>query len=282
MRAARWIGNRVDPWSWARIQYVRLGPFIRERRSRSRYTLLGEAQLRAARRSETVFVFGSGASLNELQPREWDHVARHDTLGFNYFIRQRFVRLDYHMVGEIATGSDTDRARWTSAIAEYAALLNDNPLHERTILGLQSGWMAYQSNRLVASGLLRPGSRIFRYRRISRGVYRPPTRSLSEGLVHGSGAVVACVNFAYLMGWREIVLAGVDLYDSRYFWLPPDQARPDLAEAGRSDPDRRHSTAEQLVPFLEKWHRLMAAESVRLSVYGSRSLLARVLPVYSP
>ena len=30
------------------------------------------------------------------------------------------------------------------------------------------------------------------------------------------------VNVAYCLGWKHIVLVGVDLYDSRYFYLPQD------------------------------------------------------------
>ncbi len=37
------------------------------------------------------------------------------------------------------------------------------------------------------------------------------------------GTLVDAVNVAYCLGWKEIVLVGIDLYDSRYYWLPPDK-----------------------------------------------------------
>ena len=40
-----------------------------------------------------------------------------------------------------------------------------------------------------------------------------------EGLRHVGGTLSDAVNAAACLGWTHIVLAGVDLYDSRYFWL---------------------------------------------------------------
>lgn len=278
-RAARYAWQRLQPALWS-LQYVRAGPWLRDRIGRSRLRLMSETELRDARRSDTGFVFGSGASLRELSASDWAHVARHGTVGFNYFIRQRWVRLDYHLVGEVATGDDLDRSRWLPALQEYVRLLEDNPCCAETILGLQEGWAAYQSNRLSGLGLLPATRRVFRYRKGARGILRPPARSLREGLVHGAGSVCVAVNLAYALGFRRIVLAGVDLYDSRYFWVEDDAPRPDLVALGRADPAATHSTASALVPYLGRWRELLSAEGVELTVLNPRSLLAEVLPVY--
>lgn len=279
-RAARLARSLSDPRGLLRIQRVRLPAFLAERRCRSRYRVLDEEALLRTRRSDRVFLFGGGSSLNAITPSAWEHIARHDTVGFSYFMRQHFVRADYHVVGEIATGNDTDRARWVPAIAEYADLITGNPLYAETVLLFQAGYLAYQSNRLAACGRLRPGTRVYRYRRISRGGYRPPSRLLQEGLVHGAGTLVGCVNFAFAMGWREIVIAGVDLYDSRYFWLPDDQPRPDMVEFRGITQEQPHPVAEALVPYLGGWREWLEREGVRLSVYNRHSLLAHVMPVY--
>ena len=67
------------------IQYVRLGPWLAAGRGRARLRWLDADALRATRRAETAFVFGCGASLNELTPAEWEHIAAGQTIGFNYF-----------------------------------------------------------------------------------------------------------------------------------------------------------------------------------------------------
>lgn len=280
-RAFRFVRRRADPRPWLRHQVVCAGPWWRERAARRQLALLDEEGLKKTVRSDTAFVFGSGASLRDLTPAEWAHIGRHDTIGFNYFIRQRFVRLDFHIVGEVATGDDTRREIWEPAVRQYAEIIESNPFCRDTIVGLQQGWRAHQSNRLIALGLVPPSRRVFRYRRIGRGVLRRPSPSLVAGLVHGAGSVCGAVNLAYAMGFRRIVLTGIDLYDSRYFWLNSDEARGDLVELGRPDPSARHPTASSLIRYLGAWRAQMQREGVELTVYNPRSLLTETLPVYA-
>ena len=67
------------------------------------YRALTEEELRRTRKSDTVFIFGSGYSLNDIPPEQWREIERHDTLGFNWFVHQRFVRCDYQLIREICT-----------------------------------------------------------------------------------------------------------------------------------------------------------------------------------
>ena len=103
-----------------------------------------------------------------------------------------------------------------------------------------------------------------------------PSTSLKDGLVHVSATLEECVNFAFLMGWKAIVLAGVDLYDRRYFWLPPDQ--PGYGDTTTDIPHRTASTG--IVDSLGAWRDRFAAEGVQLFVHNPRSLLTSRLPVW--
>jgi len=252
---------------WCRTAPRCAAALVRNARGRRRYVELSEAELRATRTSDTVFIFGSGASLKEIGADEWRAIgATANTISFREFPRQSFVRADYHVTAEV---DDLD---------EYAARLRDNPLYARTVFVVQGGWPAFSGNNLIGRGLLRDGARVFRYRRVARGRLVPPSRAFRDGLVHGFGSVVGVVNFAYLMGWRTIVLAGVDMYDKRYFWLPADQMRP-YEKPGLSV-SSRFTGADDIVSMLARWRALFEAEGIGLFVYDSRSLLASALPVY--
>src|SRR6185295_13386474 len=70
-RVVRILKRRFGPrqvWRRLRVQYVRWGPYFGARRARSLYAILDEAALRATRRSDTAFLFGSGYSLNAIPP----------------------------------------------------------------------------------------------------------------------------------------------------------------------------------------------------------------------
>jgi hypothetical protein len=245
------------------------------------YTRLSETELLATRRSDTVFIFGSGYSINDVSAEEWDAFSKHDTFSFNWFPHQRWVRIDYHLIREVATSEMKDG--WMMTLQRYGELIRANPFYNETIFLVQGGWMATNGNRLLGRRLLPARARVFRFRNRARERYEPPSESFSRGLVHSAMTLGDCVNFAYLMGWRSIVLVGVDMYDHRYFWLDPDQPRDDI------DLPRRGLTvgdpfmgAKEIVRILGAWGELLSERGVRLEVFNARSLLAESLPVHRP
>jgi hypothetical protein len=212
-------------------------------------------------------VFGSGRSLTEIGPADWEKIAEFDTVGFSHFHRQRWIRADYHLVAEV------------SSVDETADSIAANPLYVDTIFGVMQGWIAEASNELVARRLLPSGARIFRWRRVGRGRMLPPGRSFADGFVHGTNSILDVVNFALVLGWRRIVIAGVDLYNKEYFWLPEGVARAD--EKPYLTAASRWEQADNVVETLALWRQLVEPEGIELFVHNPRSLLAGVLPVFS-
>ncbi len=271
---ARWNAALVDSWA-------------RDRLNRKRYAVLDEARVRAARRSERVFVFGGGASMNDISPDEWDAMAEHDTFGFNAFYWQQWIRVDFQLFRGGAYGSlhPSHRAE------ELAGALRANTLFADTIYLMQDDFLGHYANFVVGRRYLPAGARLFRYR-TAPGLGLP-TRSFAEGIRHAPGTLVDAVNCAYCLGWKEIVLVGIDLYDSRYYWLPPDKTLtydtatnsvvPGDVNAARGNRagDRHNTAAAGIVELMDEWTRALAAQGVRLSVYNPKSLLADVMPAFT-
>jgi hypothetical protein len=253
-----------------RVRFAAWRAFLRGRRT---YQLLSEGELKATRKADTVFIFGSGGSLNDITPDEWQRFAQADTLGFNWFVHQRFVRCDYHLVREICS-TDLDTKTWQREIRQYFDLIASNPLYARTVFLVQTGFRATNGNRALGLRLLPAAARVFLWR--SRRDLADPTRSFADGLTHGHSTLQECVNFAYLMGWRRIVLVGVDLYDRQYFWMPP--GAPLWSDSTTAE---AHRTAKGLIEALGRWRQQFGREGVELFVYNPRSLLTAVLPVWS-
>ncbi len=246
---------------------VQIAAWRADRRNRSRYPSLTADDLRRARKSDTVFICGGGASILDITPDEWARMAEHDIVSFRVFPHQRFVRVDYHVSGEI---DDVD---------EYAALINDNPLYDEALFLVQEGLSAHMGNRLIGERKLRHSAPLFRYRRYGRGRTIPFSRDLARGIVHGHGSVVGMVNIAYLLGWKRIVLVGIDLYDHRYFYLPPDETR--AGEKTGVSNDSVFVGANRIVEQIGEWSAALRSEGVQVCVQNSRSLLASKIPVFS-
>lgn len=261
---------RIDVWFFP----IRLRAWLAFARNVGRYRPLTEAELRRTRKSDTVFIFGSGYSLNEMGAAEWRAIERHDTLGFNWFVRQQFVRCDYQLVREIGP-TDLDDATWRRYLNDYFDLLRSNPRFSRAVLLIQTGFRATNGNRAIGLGLIPDESLVFLWRSIPND--DAPSLSFRRGLAHGQGTLSECINFALLMGWTTIVLVGVDLYDRRYFWLQRDEPRPDDPQI-----DRLHNTVlGGVVESVGRWRAQLEARGVRLFVYNPRSLLIDVLPVWT-
>jgi hypothetical protein len=234
---------------------------------RRAYRSLSADELRASRRSDTVFVFGSGRSLVDITPDEWARIAEHDTFSLREFPRQQFVRADYHMTGEV------------DFLDEYAQRIRDNPRYADTVFLVQGGWRGSHGNELIGRRLLLPGASVFRFRRTSRARYSPPSRRFDDGIVHGFNSIISATNLAILIGWRRIVLTGVDLYNKEYFWLPPGETR--TYEQPEITAESLFTSAHATIDLLRRWHDLLEPEGTELRVYNPRSLLAEHLGVFS-
>ncbi|MFP4320866.1 MAG: hypothetical protein ACLFTK_00280 [Anaerolineales bacterium] len=244
----------------------------------SHFTTLDQAAYQASRRSDTVFVFGSGWSLNEITPAGWAHIAQHNTFGFSMFVYQTWIRTDYHMLREMYVGRELDREFWYAYSQEFAQHFDTNPHFDQTIFLAQKGWRSLTVNRMLAHGMLSKPRRMVEFR-VKEGYDDSlPTLNLNEGIVHGAGSLSDAVNLAVIGGWRHIVLTGVDLYDARYFW---DDAYYNAESFGR-DSTATHSTVHWgILDEMRRWHDFLQGHGVHLWVYNPKSLLTDVLPIYA-
>jgi len=246
-------------------QLARLvGLYALDRAGRSAYRLLSEQELLATRTSDTAFVFGSGRSLVEITPAEWEAIGRCNTISLREFPRQQWVRADYHVTGEV------------DFLDEYAQRLRENPLYRHTVFVVQGGLRAERGNELIGRRLLPRGACVFRYRRTARWRDAPPSRS-PRRLVHAHNSIFDATNLAVALGFRRIVLAGADYYNKEYFWLPSGETRPYEYEGITAA--SLFTGAAAIVSLLGDWHDALAQEGVELSVWNPRSLLAERLPV---
>lgn len=267
---------RVAPADTAR--HVReAGPWRAARRALPGHTVVGAAHVEARRRSDVVFVFGSGGSLAELSEADWERISLHDTFGFNWFVRQEYVRCDVHLVRGVAD-STLDRRRVRSDIEEYFRLVSESPWFEGATVLLQHERRALAANTALLEGMIPRDRPLLPWRTFPGQL---PSDDLARGLAHGSSTLFDSINAAYLLGWSEIVLAGVDLYDRQYFWLEKGTARGLDAERGASATDPHSQVGHGVARQIGTWSTWLAGRGVRLSILNPRSLLAGVLPVHT-
>jgi hypothetical protein len=233
--------------------------------SRTRYQLINENQLKQLKTSNRVFILGSGYSTLQLTSQNWASVSEANTISFREFPRQNWVRADFHLTAEI------------DFIGEYGRRIANNPLYSQCAMVVQSGWTAHAGNLLLGLRILRKGTRVFRFRRTTNVNFLPSER-LDQGLAHYFNSVTDCVNLAFLLGYTEIILIGVDLNNKQYFWLPPEEKRtyekPGITATGP------FPNLKRVVQLFSDWRKFLNQRGVQIKVVNPQSALAEVLPIH--
>ena len=172
------------------------------------------------RRSDVVYILGSGPSINEISDRQWATIAEEDSIGFNLFFAHDFVPTFYHM--EFTPENYSLVAEIWRRKKQYPAgmPLLVNSMH----VDLHQSLGKYELSECTQFTVPRSASQygasnlnvllsIFRRRKAleERGFYS-----------HYRGSLDLIVSMMVLLGYRKIVLLGIDLVDLRYFFHDAD------------------------------------------------------------
>lgn len=258
------------------------------------------AALAADRRrsSDTVFILGSGASVADFGEADFAHMARHDSIGLNHWPLHDFV--PSYLLFEASTCAQRVSALLDSLqqrAAQYSDVpliidyrswcrfgtpLEDLPATLRDQVYLHAPWWLAS----IKPDHVRAGLKLWDH---------PWRRHLGDAwrLVHHRGGLATAVSFAYLAGYQQIVLAGVDLNDSRFFWEVDPERYKNAAVPPRTEQAGVHSSVDPglsikhhtlpmddyLALFAET---LLRPAGVTLYNLNPSSRLAGRLPLYRP
>lgn len=247
------------------------------------------------KRSETLFVLGSGGSIEELSAAQWRHVAAHDSIGFNFWLVHRYVptyfmfeaapsyALDRNDVMERLLAARAVDYRNVPIINNYRhwthlhRSVSQYPMEIRNHLYLHAPYYF----PVVGSQPLRACLRLWRLFLVSAG-----------GLIHHGSTLSSAIVFGVVAGYRRIVTLGVDLNNSEYFWERSPEAYTDVetprnVQSGgvHQTASRSHRDRKSFMP-IDAYLRILADEVLRpagvsLFVGSPNSMLANHFPVYA-
>jgi hypothetical protein len=238
--------------------------------------MLDTLKLSTLKASNTVFILGSGWSINEIPDHRWDVIVRHDTIGFNFWPVHPFVPRIF-VFENLSTSIQQDlyRAFFTTVqrrAQDYQHTVKiatePYPQSERQLLhelppgfreNLYVGYTAPVTARSEAE--LEAGIRFLR----SRGVFEPGDNL--EWLFKYGGSVIAMLSLAVRMNYQRIVLCGIDLGKQDYFYH--DRARyPNSADWEFAPRKDVHLTARRLPWMVPAQQVIQAFKKVVLDPAG--------------
>lgn len=246
-----------------------------------------ELDIRTVKRSDILFILASGSSINQIPSARWDAIARHDSIGFNFWPIHPFVPSMYMMEAipknsphgmfepfcRMAHQRAEDYAKVPKVVTELRNVLPElrfagseewvgplYALHSFPIAARTETEFAYGLSYLRSKGLFDAADRI--------SIVFKQASTLSS-----------LIALAIRMQYRTIVLCGVDLNHSEYFYqdpvLYPDNAS--LEFMPRQQPHLTNSRKPWLITIesviIEMKRQLLDPAGIQLYVENRSSAL---------
>src|ERR1022692_155376 len=279
-------------YSWDRVQ---LRARAEGARKRAGIPELDQVDLLQMKSSDTLFVLGSGPSINKISPERWQMIAGHDTLGFNFWLYHSFVPKFYFFESiEAPVSPEAFDSFLTLAgrrAAEYASTIKVAMEFHR--LGTQTFDhlpLAFKKNLYAAHKVEAPArneaelARALRYLQ-GRGDFR--VTGLISSLTKYASSLTSILVFALKLGYKRIVLCGIDLKTPDYFfqdrrfypesWEPPAEGRKERHDTDMPLTWRLPATRAVAVIKQE----LLDPAGIELYVEGADSALWPTLPAFT-
>lgn len=173
---------------------------------------------REVKSSDTLFILGSGSSINKLSEEHWKEIASADSIGLNFWLLHDFVPTFYQFEAprgerksffENKIRQNSDRYRDVKFIYKGT----DRDLIDHANIPDEILMNMYLSKKIPI-----PCENVTRLNRSLKFLAFLRFWRLTEGLLHARASLSTAVYFGLVMGYKKVVLLGVDLNTIEYFW----------------------------------------------------------------
>ena len=247
--------------------------------------------------SDSLFILAGGNTINQISDEQWEVIDKHDTVGLNRWPVHEFVPT-YH-VFEIPNNEHM-RELFLQLLEYRKSAYKDTPVIIKDISRTPEIYRSSDIKSRISGNLFL--SRDSAFLKIRAG--KEPQRQLLEWL-HSHGyftpggsfnllfrvraSISYLLNFAVLMDYDRIVLCGVDMVDSEYFFMTDKYHNKDIPipEPKITETDRVHPTndgngritLEELIYLINDT--ILITEDINLYVENEKSALYPRVPVYA-
>lgn len=199
-------------WHWER--YFN---WLRSQARQSGYLLANRDILSKNKTSDTLFILGSGPSINAINSQGWNEISRHNSIGFNYFLSHPFVPTFFHMEllrkdMEMFSGCYSLRReayKYVPFMINYHFLTYDN---------LKPADLDFIDHKLITVPRMYVEARPEDLARVVDFSQNHIESLDDDFLLHYRGSLCLMISFGILLGYKKIVLVGVDLNSPDYFY----------------------------------------------------------------
>ena len=274
--------------------YCRLFYYPRQEQTRRHFHLphLDETDLAKNKGSDTLFVLGSGPSINRISPERWRAIAAHDSVGFNWWPYHPLVPTFYLME---SNGTPEEEAKSyldvsTRRAADYADVpkicMELLDARDGILCGISEGWRRNLFAACTVPAIARNDKEfadVISYLK-KRGVFSPKSRI--RYLFKHCATLSTIVVLGAKLQYKNIVLCGVDLTSEEKFYQER-QDLPDATDLKFSPGEQKHVTMTRYawgntpidVVLEELRRQVLRPASIELYVEHDKSALYPKIPL---
>ncbi len=237
--------------------------------------LLSETEFRNKKTSDTVVVYGSGGSVNELTTDDKQRLGEFDSFSFNWFCKFKMpvtffmIREQANIPSRIGPGETPDILFET---------LGQPPFHKtcfvvQDLTSHSPHAFPYHKHtvRLPGSGI------ILKDLRHGSVADWGKTDVMTQGVYHGKCSLNSALHVVLHLGYEKVIFSGVDLYDSRYFWIDGNKPRHNIKKKGGKS-SSVHPIAKTTMALIRD---IKKHTSLKMFTYNPKSLLKKAIPTWS-
>lgn len=252
--------------------------------------------------SDKLFVLGSGASINNLTKEEWEEIRNSDSLGFNFWIVHDYVP-DFYF---FETPSTEDRRSVLYNLLERRSKeYKKSPIIIKDITGVFSDDLEipdftkiprkYSNNLFISRDIRIPWDKkdSRSYRKAlqffdSIGWLKQVDNRVKYNF-QTKASLSMMIFFGYILGYEEIILCGVDLNNTNYFYeddveyyeqigrpVPPNVQEGDIHKT--IDESKNDITIDEIITMIDEV--ILSPNDVDLYIGSEASALYPNLPYY--
>ena len=174
--------------------------------------------LEGHRKTDTVIFYGCGHSINDISREDWDILKQYDSMSLNWFMYHDFIVPRFYYRGE--NSGRIFGQKWKKLFNEKRGM------YKNTTFLTKKGKHLDLSNVGVKLAYVLNFHSGFSKKLLKQ---RGPEKAYEESLkgfkimpnklyFFGRSTICPMMVLLYQMGYKEIILYGIDLSDRRYFW----------------------------------------------------------------
>jgi hypothetical protein len=167
------------------------------------------------KKSDTLFILGSGSSINDISESQWAEIKKHDSIGFNLFILHSFIPTYYHL-------------EFTEELYSYYKEILDAKLEQLDEVPLLTNYYHVDAKRPLSdyfwlkNNLITNAYYMYSYEKkitkLLKYFYSQENAKDINFTIHYRGSLTLMMSLGVLLGYKNIVLMGIDLNNNEYFF----------------------------------------------------------------